>query len=439
MTSEVSRLERELNSFDAGVRARALAALKAMVQRGELSVEPARDVVNMHAHSFFSYSAYGHSPTSLAWHAKRRGIRLIGKIEFDVTDGIDEFLAACDSLALRASAGIETRVFVSELADREVNSPGEPGVCYHMGVGFTASQVTGQAARILAALRERAAQRNLGVAARVNAYLDPVTINYDRDVLPLTPGGNPTERHMVVAYIAAAERTVGKPAEFWARKLHVPPDQMADTMQDTARFQAFVRARLMKRGGVGYVPPGPGTFATVEEYHTLIVDSGALPCSAWLDGSSEGERDTQALLEMWVSKGVLAQNVIPEYARKKPDNMRRLARIADGLALPLHIGTEMNSYGQRWLDEFDAPDLAPLRQVFLDGAHCIYGHVVMQRALGAGYQSAWAHSFLPSRRGRKDFYTRIGYRVPPGAAGSALVRKLDPTMSPADMLTHLGE
>ena len=52
-------------------------------------------------------------------------------------DAVDEFLAACDLAGVRGSAGIETRVFIPEFATREINSPGEPGVYYHMGIGFT--------------------------------------------------------------------------------------------------------------------------------------------------------------------------------------------------------------------------------------------------------------------------------------------------------------
>ena len=44
-----------------------------------------------------------------------------------------------------------------------------------------------------AVLRERARQRNLDIIQRVNAYLDPVCIDYERDVLPLTPAGTATE------------------------------------------------------------------------------------------------------------------------------------------------------------------------------------------------------------------------------------------------------
>jgi hypothetical protein len=35
--------------------------------------------------------------------------------------------------------------------------------------------------------------------SRLNVFLDPVMVDYDRDVLPLTPSGNATERHLLVA------------------------------------------------------------------------------------------------------------------------------------------------------------------------------------------------------------------------------------------------
>jgi hypothetical protein len=112
--------------------------------------------------------------------------------------------------------------------------------------------------------------------------------------------------------------------------------------------------------------------------------------------------------------------------------------LAEEMALPLNVGTEMNSLGQPMMDDYDAPVFAPVRQQFLDGAHCIYGHTVMARALGLGYQSGWAKSWLPSRRARRDFYTQVGRRVPPGRAGVLGLSQLEPTMSPADVLSEIG-
>ena len=168
-------------------------------------------MVNLHCHTFFSFNAYGHSPTSLAWLAKRRGFKAIGMVDFDVLDAVDEFMAACDLVGVRGSAGLETRVYIPEFATREINSPGEPGIAYHMGIGFTGSTLPDRAASTLRDMRQGAAQRNREIVKRVNAHLDPVMIDYDRDVLPLTPAGNATERHLLAAYLRAAEQTVSRP------------------------------------------------------------------------------------------------------------------------------------------------------------------------------------------------------------------------------------
>jgi len=444
INERIAELEARLNDFDPATRASALAELMALARRGLVPMEPVSEVANMHCHTFFSFNAYGYSPTALAWLAKRRGFKLMGIVDFDVLDGVDEFLDACEAVGVRGSAGIETRVFLPEFITREINSPGEPGICYYMGIGFTSGRVPGKAVGILADMRQRAARRNQGVAKRVNAYLAPVAIDYERDVLPLTPSGNATERHMVVAYIRAAERIVPNPIEFWAEKLGLEPDQVATLMKDGPRFQTLIRLRLMKRGGVGYVQPSPESFPTVERFHQLVETCGALPCAAWLDGTSEGEQAIEELLHLLISKGTAALNVIPghcwaadpEVRRLKLQNLYDVVELAQELDLPLNVGTEMNSFGQRLMDDFDGPELAPVRQALLDGAHFIYGHTVMQRALGLGYQSQWARSHLPSRRERNDFYTRIGYLVEPGERGLAQLRRLSPAMSPDEMLSH---
>jgi hypothetical protein len=217
-------------------RTSALAELVALAERGEAPCEPVKDVVNLHCHTFFSFNAYGHSPTSLAWLAKKRGFAAVGIVDFDVLDAVDEFLAVCDLAGVRGSAGIETRVFIPEFATREINSPGEPGVYYHMGIGFTSGTVPPAAAPTLTSMRARAERRNREMAARVNAYLDPVMIDYDLDVLPLTPAGNVTERHMLLAYIRAADRTFNgaehQKAAFWAEKLGASVDQITAIIGD---------------------------------------------------------------------------------------------------------------------------------------------------------------------------------------------------------------
>jgi hypothetical protein len=430
------------------VRVDALAQLLALAQRGEIPLEPEADVVNMHCHTFFSFNAYGHSPTSLAWLAKRRGFKAIGMVDFDVFDAVDEFLTACDLVGVRGSAGLETRVYIPEFAAREINSPGEPGIAYHMGIGFTCGHIPDRVAHTLATMRQGGPQRNREIVKRVNAHLDPVMIDYDRDMLPLTPAGNVTERHLLAAYLRAAEKSVTNLVDFWAAKLSVPREQVASLIDDAPKLQNLIRLKLMKRGGVGYIQPSPASFPTVEEVHELIIACGALPCVAWLDGTSPGEQAIEELLRLLIDKGAVALNIVPDRnwniadpatRRLKLQKLYEIVRLAEQLALPLNIGTEMNAFGQKLVDDFNAPEIGPVRQAFLAGAYFVYGHTLLQRALGLGYQSEWAQAHLPARRERNQFYTDIGYHVKPGKVSLERLKRLDPHMTPVDILARCGE
>jgi len=427
MNASIDALEKQLKHVDASIRRRALAELAALIRQGALSLPPVREVANMHCHTFFSFNAYGHSPSSLAWLAKKEGYKLIGIVDFDTLAGVDEFLQACDLLGVRGSAGMETRVYIPEFATREINSPGEPGIFYYMGIGFAASAVPPTAAHILDRLRRRADQRNRGLIERINAFLQPVAVEYERDVLPLAPG-NVTERHIVAAYLQAVARTLPDPTPFWAAKLGLETAETRALMDDLPHFKKQVRARLMKRGSVGYVPPDSGSFPTVDQVNELIDACGALPCATWLDGLSQGEQDIEELLELLIGKGVVALNIIPdrnwniadpELRRVKVRNLYTVVDLARELDLPLNVGTEMNSFGQKRIDDFTTPALAPVRQAFLDGAYFIYGHTAAQRALGIGYRSAWAAENLPGRKDKNAFYTTLGRRLPPGSEGQA--------------------
>jgi hypothetical protein len=98
----------------------------------------------------------------------------------------------------------------------------------------------------------------------------------------------------------------------------------------------------------------------------------------------------------------------------------------------------MNSHGQKLVDDFDAPELVPLREPFLAGAYFIYGHTLMQRVLGLGYQSEWAKAHLPTRYERNDFYTKVGRLVSPDQAGTGKLKQFTPAQSPAEVLKRLS-
>ena len=442
-SSVVDTLETKLNSFSYSERSNALGELDKLARNGKVGLEAVKEVANMHCHTFYSFNAYGYSPSGLAWMAKKRGIPLLGIVDFDVLDAVDEYLDACLTVGIRGSAAVETRAYLPEFSTREINSPGEPGVLYYMGIGFTSGQVPEAAAPVLADMRSRAEQRNRAMVAKINAYLEPVAIDYERDALPLTPAGNATERHLLQAYTKAVEDRFANPVPFWAERLKLPPDQIAAQITNAPVFQNTVRAKLMKRGGVGYAQPGPDSFPTIDEVNRLITACQALPCAAWLDGTTAGEQNMEELLNLLIGKGVVALNIIPDrnwnisdpdIRRKKVNNLYEVVSLAQKLDLPLNIGTEMNSYGQKLIDDFEQPELAPVRDLFMDGAYFIYGHTIMQRALGLGFQSGWAQAHFPARRDRNTFYTQIGRQIPPDRDSLDRLKRMPANATPIDFL-----
>lgn len=418
-------LEAQLNALTPAERLKALQQLIAAERAANAGEAKRLYGVNLHCHTIYSYNGYGYSPSALAWLAHREGWYALGTVDFDVLDAVEETLTACRLVSIRGCAGLETRAFYREGAKIEFNSPGEPGIVYYLGVGFTSSQPPPSARATLEEMRTRAAERNREMVARINAHLAPVEIDYARDVLPLTPSGNATERHILIAYDMAARRLFPKRADlvaFWAKKLEMPREAVEQFLGDVPFPHDAIRSRLMKRGGVGYAQPEEGTFPPLEVVQGAILACGAIPSYPFLDGTSLGEERLADLLERLIPLGMGALTAIPDRNWNIPNPTERERKVAKwhemmalarAFDLPVLVGTEMNRYGQRLLDDFTAEALRPYYDDFLRAADWIYGHTVLQAAWGIGFTSAWARDFLPNRSERNAFYTRVGKCVSP--------------------------
>jgi len=402
-------LERELDSFDPQVRQQALVML---ARSSALDAAPANAAINLHAHTFYSYNVFGYSPSKYAWLAKREGLAVAGIVDLDVLDGLEEFLDAGRLLNLKTCVSLESRVFLPEFATRVVNSPGEPGIVYHMGVGF-ARQVDHP---VLHLMRRTAQDRVRQMTARVNAYLSPVGLDFDADVVPLTPKGNVTERHVCEAYERRAARLFPDPARraaFWSGKLGSCP-------APGAPLQSLIRAKTMKQGGVGYVPPASASFPTMAEMNRFVLEAGAIPTLAWLDGMSQGEAALEELFEVAIALGMAALNIIPDrnYSPGVKDrrlkNLHEVVALAERMAFPIIVGTEMNAPGNKFVDSFETAELQPLLPVFVRGAYIVYAHSVLQRRLGLGYLGAWADAHFAQRTEKNAFFEAVGRAIEPG-------------------------
>jgi len=87
--------------------------------------------------------------------------------------------------------------------------------------------------------------------------------------------------------------------------------------------------------------------------------------------------------------------------------------LAEKLHLPVVEGTEMNSPGQKFVDDFASKELEPLVPVFLKGAHIVYAHSVLQRKCGMGYTSEWAKKNFENVAGKNKFFEQIGSSLQP--------------------------
>ena len=415
---ELKPLEQELNSPDRAIRRNALAEIASLWRNRQLPADPPGLLHNLHCHTCYSYNGYGFTPAQIAYLARKSGWLAAGIIDFDVLDAVDEFRSCAEQLDMNYSCGIETRVFVRELADAAINSPGEPGIAYHLGLGFPTGTIPPCAKEFANKLRATAGARVRKMVELVNAALDPVRLDFDHDVLPLTPAGNATERHLCRAYREKAEKQFSDRearAEFWAGKLKISTDDGAKLLDDPVKLEAKIRSVTMKQGGAGYIAPTPTSFPALEEFNQFIISCGAIPTIAWLHGLSAGEADVDRLLDLHMEKGAAMLNLIPDRNLGSARCIAELDRViaaCNERDLPVIIGTEMNAPGQKLVDDINAEPLRKHVATFVHGARILAGHTLFSK-LGRGYLSDWAQQELPGRLKRNAFYAQLGERFTP--------------------------
>ena len=197
----------------------------------------------------------------------------------------------------------------------------------------------------------------------------------------------------------------------------------------------------MKRGGVGYVQPDAGSFPLLEDTNKFALEAGAIPTMTWLSGLSDGEQAIEELMEVEMNSGSVALNIIPDrnytpgVEDKKLKNLYQVVELAQENHLPIVVGTEMNSPGQKFVDSFGTRELAPLLPVFLKGAHIVYAHSVLQRQSGIGYTSEWAKKNFAGVSKKNVFFSKLGSELEVGKEN--LLANLDTEITPEQILDKI--
>ncbi|MCC8189879.1 MAG: hypothetical protein LIP77_04460, partial [Planctomycetes bacterium] len=383
-----------LNALDSVERKTALLEAASGFEQGLVTRPHDTGWVNVLARTFFSYSVDSLSPARLAWEAAIRGMSVIGSADRDNLGALGEMLSAGDALSIRTTVSLETKTFVLSYADRDINYPGQPGFLRALGVGFSqVPALDSDHGRLLAALPNRARDRNQALVEKLNTLLAPVAVDYAQDVMPLTPAGNATEDHISSAYANKARGIFSEFHDlvvFWGDVLGRSPADIECLMSEPKSFMEVLSEKLM-RMGADDAPRSSAEFPSVTEFFQAVKASGAIPCLYWRDGESEGEANPHRLLDDALNWGARAVAVNPDRSWNVADpavKKTKLAALADLVAaarerhLPILSGSPMNAPRQKFVDSFDAPEIAPFFRDFTDSAFWLYGHSVLERAGG---------------------------------------------------------
>ena len=182
-----------------------------------LKTEPlppvARDV-NNHIHTTYSFSPY--SPTAAVYFARAAGLCTCGLMDHDSIAGAQEFLAAAQAARMGATIGMECRASFADtpFADKKLNNPDQKGVVY-MALHGVPHDRAAELNALYAPYRERRNVRNRRMVDAINGMMGKygVTIDFDRDVLPLSNfarGGSVTERHLSSALALRMIDVIGR-------------------------------------------------------------------------------------------------------------------------------------------------------------------------------------------------------------------------------------
>ena len=200
-----------LNQLNAKTKEERLANLMKIV--AETKFPPmVPQYINNHIHTTYSFSPY--SPTAAVYAARMEGLCTAGIIDHDSISGALEFLEAAKVVDMPVTIGMEARVSMdgTRMEGRRTNNPDQVGVSYMtiQGVPHDKISVLTEFFRPYQAARH---SRNRKMLEKINDLLPGISLDYDKDVLPLSMAhedGGVTERHLMYALAIRLVQQVGK-------------------------------------------------------------------------------------------------------------------------------------------------------------------------------------------------------------------------------------
>ncbi|MFN4226910.1 MAG: hypothetical protein ACK4F0_02060 [Candidatus Ratteibacteria bacterium] len=370
---------KSLSDFDIEIRKNSFLEVCNLIKKNKVKKDNEyKGLINAHIHTFHSFNYKNWSPLRIVFEGWKKGLLYLGTVDFDTLIALEETLWAGELLNLKVISGFETRVFLEEMKDKVINSPNEPGIFYLCGKGFKKVLKENTLERdLLDNLKRIAQKRNKKIIEKINNYLKDVKIDYEKDVLPLTPSKNPTERHIIYAYYIKSKEILKEKVDiFWADILEIEKEKLIELKEkNIGDLYEKIRQKLIKFGGPGYIKSKSTDFPTFDKVVEIIEKGGGIPIGTWLDGTNEGEKNPEVLVELLKAKRIKGITIIPERnwniknedeKKLKIKKLNEFMAVCQKMNMPVICGTEMNKYGQPFIDNFNNSEISKYLKYFLE-------------------------------------------------------------------------
>ena len=352
-----------LNQLNAPTREERIANLREILKTTEFP-PMIPQYINNHIHTTYSFSPY--SPTAAVYAARMEGLCTAGIIDHDSISGAEEFIEAAEIIDIPVTIGMEARVTMdgTRMEGRRTNNPDQIGVSYMTIQGVSHNKIDTLTAFFKPYKAARHA-RNRKMIVRINE-LCGVSLDYERDVLPLSEaanGGGVTERHLMYALALELVKQVGKGQgmidKLTAMGMTLSEKQKTMLLDTEYPFYEYDVLGMLK----GTFVPKIFIDATDEcpklkDMVKLCVDVDAYLCYAYLGDvgdSVTGDKKAQKfeddyleeVFECLKEEGVKAVTYMP--TRNTPAQLERLRGLCDQYGMFQISGEDINSPRQSFI------------------------------------------------------------------------------------------
>ena len=353
-----------LETLNAPTREERLENLKSVLRTAQFP-PMVPQYINNHIHTTYSVSPY--SPTAAVYAARAEGLCTAGIIDHDSIAGAREFLSAAKLVGMPVTVGMECRVSMNGTAieGKRTNNPDQAGVSY-MTIQSVPHEHIEELNDWFAPYRAARGRRNRKMVENINALLDGIRLDYDRDVLPLTQaadGGGVTERHLMYALAKKMVQKAGKGqpmVDYLASiGLTLSQKQQAQMLDVPYPFYEYDLLGILKSAFVPRIyVDATDECPNVRDVAALCEKMDALLCYAYLGdvtASVTGDKKAQKFEDDYLEDvfdclqdcGVPAVTYMP--TRNTPEQLARLRALCEKNGLFQVSGEDINSPRQSFI------------------------------------------------------------------------------------------